>query len=119
MPAILYGFNNTAGYLYRLTRLHRNFRFNGMENLFQIQNQNKSIVHLSNSFNKVLMSRCCSKRNTVTVTKLELVHSDSVSFGATPAHEDFVKAVGKMDNTFVLILDLEKIFHAIEEEVSV
>ena len=53
------------------------------------------------------------------VTKLELVHSDSVSFGATPAHEDFVKAVGKMDNTFVLILDLEKIFHAIEEEVSV
>ena len=53
------------------------------------------------------------------VTKLELVHSDSVSFGATPAHEDFVKAVGKMDNTFVLILDLEKIFHAIEAEVSV
>ena len=53
------------------------------------------------------------------VTKLELVHSDSVSFGATPAHEDLVKAVGKMDNTFVLILDLEKIFHAIEAEVSV
>lgn len=53
------------------------------------------------------------------VTKLELVHSDSVSFGATPAHADFVKAVGKMDNTFVLILDLEKIFHAIEAEVSV
>lgn len=53
------------------------------------------------------------------VTKLELVHSDSVSFGAIPAHEDFVKAVGKMDNTFVLILDLEKIFHAIEAEVSV
>lgn len=53
------------------------------------------------------------------VTKLELVHSDSVSFGAAPAHEDFVKAVGKMDNTFVLILDLEKIFHAIEAEVSI
>lgn len=53
------------------------------------------------------------------VTKLELVHSDSVSFGATPTHADFVKAVGKMDNTFVLILDLEKIFHAIEAEVSV
>ena len=52
------------------------------------------------------------------VTKLELVHSDSVSFGTTPAHSDFVKAVGKLDNTFVLILDLEKIFRAIEEEVS-
>ncbi|MBR6565745.1 MAG: purine-binding chemotaxis protein CheW [Spirochaetaceae bacterium] len=52
------------------------------------------------------------------VTRLELVHSDSVSFGATPAHADFVKAVGKMDKTFVLILDLEKIFRSIEAEVS-
>lgn len=52
------------------------------------------------------------------VTKLELVHSDSVSFGTTPSHSDFVKAVGKLDNAFVLILDLEKIFRTIEDEIS-
>lgn len=52
------------------------------------------------------------------VTKLELVHSDSVSFGTVTNRSDLVKAVGKLDNTFVLILDLEKIFHAIEAEVS-
>lgn len=52
------------------------------------------------------------------VTKLELVHSDSVSFGTIASRSDLVKAVGKLDNTFVLILDLEKIFQSIEAEVS-
>ena len=52
------------------------------------------------------------------VTKLELVHSESVSFGTMPSRSDFVKAVGKLNGSFVLILDLEKIYHTIEEEIS-
>lgn len=51
------------------------------------------------------------------VTKLEMVHSDSVSFGTTPSRSDFIRSVGKLNGEFVLILDLEKIISAIEAEI--
>lgn len=52
------------------------------------------------------------------VTKLELVHSDSVSFGTAPSRKDFIRSVGKLNGNFVLILDLERIIEAIESEIS-
>lgn len=52
------------------------------------------------------------------VTALEKVHSDSVSFGTMPSRSDFIHSVGKLNGTFVLILDLEKIISAIEADIS-
>ncbi len=52
------------------------------------------------------------------VTPLEIVPSDTVSYGVLPKRSDFVKAVGKLENEFVLILDLNKILSSITEETS-
>lgn len=52
------------------------------------------------------------------VTKLDLIHSDSVSFGTMPSRSDFIHSVGKLDDEFVLILDVEKIISAIETDIS-
>ena len=52
------------------------------------------------------------------VTKLERVHSDSVAFGSMPQRTDFIQAVGKLDDAFVLILDLGRILASIEAELS-
>ncbi|HIW36054.1 MAG TPA: chemotaxis protein CheW, partial [Candidatus Treponema faecavium] len=47
------------------------------------------------------------------VTKLEEVPSDSVAYGTLPHRDDFVKAIGKKDGKFVLILDLPVILDSI------
>ena len=52
------------------------------------------------------------------VTKLELVNSESVSFGVVPSRGEFIKGVGKLNGSFVLILDLKKILETIGKEVS-
>lgn len=52
------------------------------------------------------------------VTKLELVNSESVSFGVVPSRGEFIKGVGKLNGSFVLILDLKKILETIDKEVS-
>lgn len=52
------------------------------------------------------------------VTKLEKVPSDSIAYGTVPHRNDFVKAIGKKDGKFVLILDLPVILDSIEEEIN-
>ncbi len=52
------------------------------------------------------------------VTKLEEVPSDSVAYGTLPHRDDFVKAIGKKDGKFVLILDLPVILDSIEDEIN-
>ena len=52
------------------------------------------------------------------VSRLELTKSENISFGALENRKNFIKTVAKKDNNFVLILDLHKIFEAIEAEVE-
>ncbi|MBR5867499.1 MAG: purine-binding chemotaxis protein CheW [Spirochaetaceae bacterium] len=52
------------------------------------------------------------------VTPLEKIPSESVSFVTMPKRSDFIQAIGKLNNQFVLILDLEKIIATIQKETA-
>ena len=52
------------------------------------------------------------------VTPLEKIPSESVSFVTMPKRSDFIQAIGKLNNQFVLILDLEKIVATIQKETA-
>lgn len=52
------------------------------------------------------------------VTSLENVPSDTCSYGSLPEREDFILAVGKRNESFILVLDLKKILQSIESEIS-
>lgn len=52
------------------------------------------------------------------VTKLEMIESDATNYGALPERSDFVKSVAKINNEFVLILDLDKILDSIKQEIA-
>lgn len=52
------------------------------------------------------------------VTKLEMVVSENFDYGTFPERKDFVSDVAKKDNSFILVLDLEKILESIEKEIE-
>ena len=52
------------------------------------------------------------------VTKLEEVPSEGLSYGTLEHRNDFVKKVGKLNEQFVLILDLPAVLDSIEREIS-
>ena len=52
------------------------------------------------------------------VTSLEKIPSESVSFVTMPKRSDFIQSVGKLNNQFILILDLEKIIETIQKETE-
>ncbi|MCQ2610770.1 MAG: chemotaxis protein CheW [Treponema sp.] len=52
------------------------------------------------------------------VTKLEMVKSENYDFGTLPGRKDFISGVAKKGDSFVLLLDLEKIMESIEEEIG-
>ncbi len=52
------------------------------------------------------------------VTPLEKIPSESVSFVTMPKRSDFIQSVGKLNNQFILILDLEKIIETIQKETA-
>ena len=53
------------------------------------------------------------------VTKLEMVVSENYDFGTLPGRRDFISNVAKKGDSFILVLDLPKIFESIEKEIGV
>lgn len=52
------------------------------------------------------------------VTKLEMVVSENYDFGTLPGRKDFVQAVAKNGESFILVLDVKKILESIEAEID-
>jgi len=52
------------------------------------------------------------------VSPLQIVPSENVDYGALPERRDFIYAVGKKDDKFVLIMDLHKILASIKTELE-
>lgn len=52
------------------------------------------------------------------VTKLEMVVSENYDFGTLPGRKDFISNVAKKDDSFILVLDLDKILDSIEAEID-
>ena len=53
------------------------------------------------------------------VTRLEMVVSENYDFGTLPGRRDFISNVAKKGDSFILVLDLPKIFESIEKEIGV
>lgn len=51
------------------------------------------------------------------VTPLEFIKAENVAYGVMESRKDFIKAVAKRDNDFILLLDMEKIIDSIEKEL--
>lgn len=52
------------------------------------------------------------------VTKLEVVVSENYDFGTMPGRKDFISEVAKNGESFILVLDLNKILESIENEID-
>lgn len=52
------------------------------------------------------------------VTKLEMVNSENYDFGTLPGRKDFISGIAKKGDSFILILDLEKIMLSVENEIE-
>ncbi len=52
------------------------------------------------------------------VTQLKNVPSDVNTYGTLSERKDFIQAVGRSGDNFVLVLDIKKIFDSIEKEIQ-
>ena len=52
------------------------------------------------------------------VGPLEITKSDNANYGGMSNRREFIKCVGMKNGSFVLVLDLQKIFESIENEVD-
>ncbi|MBQ3826168.1 MAG: chemotaxis protein CheW [Spirochaetaceae bacterium] len=52
------------------------------------------------------------------VGPLEITKSDNANYGGMSNRREFIKCVGMKNGSFVLVLDLQKIFESIETEVD-
>ena len=52
------------------------------------------------------------------VTPLEIINADTADYGVIPNRKDFISGIGKIDEKFILILDLEKILFSINAELE-
>ena len=52
------------------------------------------------------------------VTPLEIINADTADYGVIPNRKDFISGIGKIDEKFILILDLEKILFSIHAELE-
>lgn len=52
------------------------------------------------------------------VTKLDMAVSENYDFGTLPERKDFISSVAKKGNSFILVLDLNKILESIENEID-
>lgn len=52
------------------------------------------------------------------VTKLDVVVSENYDFGTMPGRKDFISEVAKKGDSFILVLDLNKILQSIEQEIE-
>ena len=52
------------------------------------------------------------------VTPLEMIPAGTADYGVMPNRQEFVSQVGKLDDKFILVLDLEKILESINAELE-
>ena len=56
--------------------------------------------------------------NVNVVTKLDIVPNDGLSYGIINHRKDFIKNIAKLNDQFVLILDLPTVLKSIESEIA-
>ena len=52
------------------------------------------------------------------IAKLDMAVSENYDFGTLPERKDFISSVAKKGNSFILVLDLNKILESIENEID-
>ena len=52
------------------------------------------------------------------VTPLEIIPADTADYGVMPNRREFISCVGKLNDKFILVLDLEKILESINAELE-